>query len=87
MPDGDSSENGRVGVDDDTVLEDGVARYALDGVSVLVEWKTLRSEGHSLIELHVIAYDAGGPDDDTCAMVDGEVVPDLGSRVDVDARF
>ena len=84
LSDGDASENGGVGIDDDIVFEDRVARNALDRVAVLVEWEALGTEGDTLVELHVVADDAGGSDDHTRAMVDGEVFADGGLRVDVD---
>ena len=84
---GDASEDGGIGVDDDTVFEDGMARDVLDGVAVFVERKTLSSQRYTLVELDMSTDDAGGSDDNACAVVDGEVGADLCARVDVDARF
>ena len=81
----DTSQHGGVAIDDDVVFEDGVAGDALDGVAVFVEWETLRSESDTLIELYVVADDAGGTDDNTRPVVDGEVVSNLCAWVDVDA--
>ena len=84
---GDASEDCRVTIDDDVVLEYRVARDALDGISVVVEGEALCAECDALVELHVVADDARCSDDDACAVVDGEVVPYLGSGMDVDARL
>ena len=64
-----------------------MARNALDGVAVLVLGKALRSEGHSLVELHVVAYDTRGTHHDTRSVVDGEVMAYLGPGMNVDAGF
>lgn len=83
--DGDAAEYGGIAVDDDVVFEYGVACDAFDGVSVIVKGKALGTEGDALIEFHVVANDASGSNDDACAVVDGEVVPYLCARMDVDA--
>ena len=83
----DAPEDGGVGVNDDAVFEDGVARNVLDGVAGFVERKTLCAQGDSLVELDVCANDARGTDDYARAVVDGEVGTDLGCGVNVDARF
>ena len=64
-----------------------MAWNALDGVAVFIEWETLGTQCHALIELHVVAYDAGSPYHHTCAVIYGEVVPDGGSWMYVDACF
>ena len=85
VPDGDAAEDGAVAVYDDIVLEDGVAVDALDGVALCIQWETLGPESNTLVEFHVIAYDAGGSDDHSCAMVDGEMAADGSGRMYVDA--
>ena len=87
VPDGDATEDGAVAIYDDIVLEDGMAVDALDGVALCVEREALGAEGDALVELHVVAEDAGGADDNACAMVDGEVAADGGGRVYVDSRL
>lgn len=82
---GDATENGCVGVDDDVVFEYGVAGYALDGVALLVEREALGAESNALIQFYVLADDGRSADDDTRAVVDGEVFADGGCRVYVDA--
>ncbi len=84
---GDASENGGIAINDDIVLQYRVARYALDGVAMFVEWEAPCTERHALIQLHVVADDARGPDDDARSVVDGEVVAYLRLRVYVDARL
>ena len=84
---GDTAEDGAVAVYDDIVFEDGVAVDALDGFSLCIQWETLGPESDTLVEFHVVSYDAGGTDDHSCAMVDGEVAADGSSGVYVDACF
>ena len=85
--DGDSAQDGGVGIYDDVVFQDRVARDSLDRIAVLIQWETLGSEGDTLVELHVVADDAGGTDNHTRAMVDGEVVADGSLRIDIDTRL
>ena len=87
VPDGDASEDGAVAVYDDVVFEDGVAIDAFDGLALLVEREALGTEGDALIELHMATQDAGGANDDTGAVVDGEVTADGSCRVYVDTRL
>ena len=85
--DGDSAQDGGVGIHDDIVFQDRVARDSLDRVAVLIEWKTLGSEGYTLLEFHVVADDAGGSDYHTRSMVDGEVVTDGSLWIDIDTSL
>ena len=85
--DGDSAQDGGVGIYDDIVFQDRVARDSLDRIAVLIQRETLGSECHTLVELHVVADDAGGTDNHTRAMVDGEVVADGSLRIDIDTRL
>ena len=84
---GDAAQDGGVGVDDDIVLQDRVARMVLHGVAQFIERKVLGPECHTLIELDMVADDAGRADDYARPMVDGEVVSYLCGGMDVDARF
>ena len=84
MADGYASEYGAIAIYDDIVLEDGVAVDTLDGVAIRIERETLGTEGDTLIEFYMVADDAGGSDDDTRAVVDGEVATDSGGRMYVD---
>ena len=81
---GDAAEDGAVAIYDDVVFENGVAIDAFDGASLLVEGEALGTEGDALVELHVVAQDAGGTDDDTRTVVNGEVTTDGGGGVYVD---
>ena len=82
-----AAEDGAVAVYDNIVFEDGMAIDALNGASLLVEGEALGTEGDALIELHMATQDTGGANDDTGAVVDGEVAADGGCRVYVDTRF
>ncbi len=66
LADGDAAQDGGVGIDDDVVLQDRVARDSLDRVAVLVQWETLGPQRYALIEFHIVADDAGGADDHRC---------------------
>ena len=87
VADGDASEDGGVRVDYDVVFKDGVTRDVLDGMAVGVEGETLGTQGDALVKFDIIAYNARGADNDTRAVVYGEVMAYLRRRVDVDARF
>lgn len=84
---GDAAEDGAVAVYDDVVFEDRVAVDALDGVALLVKGEALGTEGDALVELHVVAEDAGGTDYHACAVVDGEVAADGGGGMYVDTSL
>ncbi len=84
VADGDASEDGGVGVDGDEVLDDGVAGH-VEHVALGIVLEALGTEGDALVEGHVGADDAGLADDDARAVVDGEVLADGGTGVDVDA--
>ena len=58
---------------------------AFDGIAVRIEREAFRAERHALVQLHVVADDRCLADDDPRAVVDGEIVADGGTRVDVDA--
>ena len=66
------------------VLDDGVSRD-VEHITLLVVLEALGTERHTLIERHVVADDARLADDDTRAVVDGEVLAYLRPGVDVDA--
>ena len=83
----DAAKNGTITIDDDIVFEDGMAVDALDGITLSIERKVLCSESNALIELHVVAEDAGCTDDDTRTMVNGKVTANGGSRVYVDTSL
>ena len=63
-----------------------MARNVQD-VALLVVLEILRTEGNALIEGYVVADDRCLTDNDTRAVVDGEVFSYLRSRMDVDTRL
>ena len=87
VADVDSSENCRIGIDDDIVADDRVTWNTLYWLAVLVERETLCSECYTLIELDVLADDAGSSDNHTRSVVDGEMASYCCGRVDVDASL
>ena len=86
MADGDATENRGVGVDGDVILDDGVARH-VEHITVSVILEALGTESHALIQRDMSTDDTGFADDDTRAVVDGEVLADAGAGVYVDARL
>lgn len=85
--DGDASQDGGVGIDNHIVFQYRVAGNAFDRIPLLVAGEALGPQSNSLIQLHVVTDDASCSDDHTCAVVNGEVVSDLGPRMDVDTCF
>lgn len=83
---GDAPKDRGIGVDGDVVLDNGMARN-VEHVAVLVVLEALGTKGDTLIEGDVVADDARLANDDTSAMVDGEVFANLGAWVDVDTGF
>lgn len=82
--DGDTSQDGGVGIDNHIVFQYRVAGNSFDRIPLLVAGEALGSQGDSLIQFHVVTDDAGRSDDYTCAVVNSKVVSDLGTRMDVD---
>ena len=81
---GDATEDGAIAIYDDVVLEDGMSVDTLDGVALCIEREALGPEGDTLVELHVLADDAGGTYHHPRAMIDGEVVAYGGGWMYVD---
>ena len=81
-----AAEDGGTGIDDDMVLELWMPLNALDGKSALIRDERLRAQGHTLVDLDVIADAGGFTDDNACAVIDEEVGPDLGTWMDIGAR-
>ena len=84
-PYGDAPQERRTGIDDDIVLDDGVPRYSLDGLSQPVQGKGLGPEGAALVDPYVFPDDAGLADNGAGAMVDEESLAYRRPRVYVDA--
>src|SRR5688572_11283967 len=84
--DRDAPEHGRARVDRHVVLDDRVARLALDqAAGGLVDLEALRAERHALVERDAITDDRGLADHDAGAVVDEELAADRRAGVDVDA--
>ena len=64
-----------------------MARDAFNGMPVVVKGKTPCAEGYTLIQFHVISYDACRSYHDACSVVNGEVMTNLCSGVNVNARL
>jgi hypothetical protein len=62
-----------------------MAGDTLDGVTRLVEREAAGTQRHALVDLHVAPDDTSLADDDTRAVVDGEIFADGGTGVNVDA--
>ncbi len=60
---------------------------AADQIPLRVSGETECAERDTLIELHMLANVAGLTDHHTCPVVDEEVLADLGTGMNVDARF
>ena len=57
------------------------------GVSLFVARETLGTQCDTLVQFHVIADDAGRTDYDTRTVVNGKMMSDLRTRMDVDSGF
>src|SRR5216683_5970010 len=82
---GDATEDGGAGVDDDIVLDDGMAQPALDQGAGVVGRKAARAQGYRLVQAHALADHGGLADHDARAVVDEEAAADLCAGMDVDA--
>ena len=83
MADGDAAEDRGIRIDGNVVLDDRVT-WDVEHIALLVILETLGTKGDTLIESDVIANDRGLTDDDTRAVVDGEILADLSTWMDVD---
>ena len=84
VSDGDASQDAGIAVDCNVIFDDGMTRY-VEHVALCVFLETLRTECHALIEGYVVTDNGCLTDDDTCAVVDGEIFANLCTRVDIDA--
>ena len=64
-----------------------MAGNTLDGLAVFVQREALGTEGHTLVQLYVVADDAGLADYHTRTMVDGKITAYFRSRMDIDSCF
>ncbi len=83
----DASEDGRLGVNHDVVLDYRMSRNAFYRVAVLVGGETFRTKRYALVDFDVVANYRRGANDYACAVVDGEVLTNLRLRMYVDASF
>ncbi len=86
VADGDAAENGGVGIDGHVVLENRVTGD-VEHVALLVVLETLGTKGDALIERDVVADDGSLANDDARAVVDGEILAYLCTRMDVDTSL
>ena len=86
VSDGDTSEDRGVGIDRHVILDNRMTRY-VQHVAVLIIFEALGTKGHTLIECHVVADDTRLTNDHTRAVVDGEILSDGGTRMDVDTSL
>ncbi len=87
IADGDGAEDVRPGTDDDMVANVRVALipFLECVVGILLFFEVEGTEGDVLVEPAPVTDSGGLADDDAGAVVDEEVVSDLGARMDVDA--
>ena len=86
MTNGNTSKDRGVRIDRHIVLYDGVTRN-VQHISLLVVLKALGTERHTLIERHMTADDGGLANHDTRTVVDGEILTNLGSWMDINTRL
>ena len=85
MTDGDTTEDGGVGIDGDVVLQDRVTRN-VHRTTFGIVLEVLRTERHTLVQHHMRTDDSGLADDHTRTMIDAEMVAYLCRRVNIDTR-
>ena len=64
-----------------------MAWNTFDRLAVSIQWETLGTQRHSLIQFHIIADNACFTNYHTCSVVYGEVAADDGTRVDIYSRL
>ena len=62
-----------------------MARY-VEHVAVSIVLETLGTQRDTLVECDVVADDTGLTDNNTRAMVDGKILANSGSRMDINTR-
>ena len=81
----DTAEDGCVRIDGDTVLQYRVTRHIHRSAFGIV-FKILRSQRNTLIEHDMRTDDSRFADDDSCTVVDAEILTNLCRRMDVNTR-
>ncbi len=79
-------QNGRARIDDDIVLDDRMARIALDGLALVIGREVPGSKRYRLIDSDAIADDGSFADHHAGAMVDEDAGAKTRARVNVDSR-
>ena len=74
----------RAGVNHDVVLDDRMARGALDQRTACVGRKAARTQRDCLIDADPLANDGGFADHDAGAVIDEQALSDLGAGMNVD---
>ena len=82
---GDTTEDGGVGIDGDVVFQDRVTRN-VHRTTFGIVLEVLRTERHTLVQHYVRTDDSGLADDDSRTMIDAEMVAYLCRRVNIDTR-
>lgn len=82
-----SAQHGGIGIHDDSVSDRWMSLHAANEFAVAVGVETERTERYALIQLDVFTDFARLANHDTRAVIDEEMVPDRGARVNVDPRF
>ena len=86
MADGNAPQDRGVRIDRHVVLDNRVARD-VQHIPLFVVLKALGTERHTLIERHMTADDGGLANHDTRTVVDGEILTNLGSWMDINTRL
>ena len=76
-----AAQHGSTGIDGDIVLDGGVAALA---PQALTAPGGQRAQGHTLVNLYIVADNGGFTDNDACTVVNEEVLADSCAGVDVD---
>lgn len=85
LADGDIAEDSGVGVNDDFILQRGVAFVLAVDLALVIVRKAQGAERHTLVELAAFADNGGFTDNNTGAVVDEEAGADGRSGMNVDA--
>src|SRR5687768_9907374 len=82
--DGNAPKDGGAGVNDNIILDNGMAYIAFHQRAMLIHRKTLGTKGHGLIQAYMLAYDSGFAYDYASAVVYKKAAADLCTRMDLD---
>ena len=85
LPDGNTTQNGRPGIDHDIILDYRMTGVALNEHAILIGWEPLGPQGHRLIEANPLTNDGGLANDDPGTVINEKAGTDLGTGVNIDA--